>query len=107
MQDKVDASWSASSPVTHCCSTCLGVAVVCSVAVLNTAAEHTMLCTQHTQVEDISNLLNTGEVPNLFDTGELLSSPPFVVYLRLSPCFAAVALQPLQPCNLATDSLMA
>jgi hypothetical protein len=23
-----------------------------------------------TQVEDISNLLNTGEVPNLFDTGE-------------------------------------
>jgi hypothetical protein len=25
------------------------------------------------QVEDLSNLLNTGEVPNLFDTGELLA----------------------------------
>ena len=25
------------------------------------------------QVEDISNLLNTGEVPNLFDTGETLA----------------------------------
>lgn len=26
-----------------------------------------------TQIEDISNLLNTGEVPNLFDTGDTIA----------------------------------
>jgi hypothetical protein len=26
-----------------------------------------------TQIEDISNLLNTGEVPNLFDTGDMIA----------------------------------
>jgi hypothetical protein len=41
---------------------------------LTTIVENTLLCTQHTQVEDISNLLNTGEVPNLFDTGGLYPS---------------------------------
>lgn len=31
------------------------------------------MCATFSQVEDISNLLNTGEVPNLFDTGETLA----------------------------------